>query len=88
MLARVPVLAMALCMSVTSLCSIKRDEQINLDWPEGLFRPVIAPPTLCLKEIQVQIPQGKGQFYGDGVRLGSNPDDCKGGCAAAMRPFA
>jgi len=32
MLARVPVLAMALCMSVTSLCSIKRDEQINLDW--------------------------------------------------------
>jgi len=50
MLARVLAMALCLCLSVTSRCSIKRDEQINLVLAWDFLS---TSPALCFKEIQL-----------------------------------
>ena len=44
------LLGMALCLSLTSRCSIKRDERISLFLA---CRPLSTSPTLCFKETRV-----------------------------------
>ena len=51
----VHVLAMALCLSVTSQCSVRRNERINLVFGVEAFSN---SPTLCFKEIQLSTKIG------------------------------
>jgi len=45
-----PVLALCLCLSVTSRCSVETDGRINLVLTRGLLS---TSPTLCFTQIQV-----------------------------------
>jgi len=58
------------CLSVTSRCSIKRDEQINLGFGSGLLS---TSPTLCFKEIQLSLSTARFRRAG---QLATTADTC------------